>query len=384
MRLVSYLGGITRVLPALPAETNIIDGKGYPMDTKTLPIIDVKGDPSRRGREQGEGARALIHKAIGRYREILPSICQCSWEGVVRRARSFLPPTQETFPDFIQELEGIAEGAQVPLEDIWVLNCYQELLEMEKRSHGCTSLVIGTSHTSNEHIFLAHNEDWLSADRETVYLLRAKPLHGPAFLAMTYGPLLANIGFNEAGIGIAINSVFSPDNKTGVPRIFYSRAILNALSLDDALHACLLQNRAGGYHHLLSDRKGGMYSIESNASLHHVDFGKEGWLLHTNHYLSSELKAVESQIDLNNSKLRFHRASQLLKSQLGSVELETLKSLLRDHTNHPDSICEHDNPDAPPHRDYQTLVSIIMDLMEGVMWAAQGPPCQHAYIEYTL
>jgi isopenicillin-N N-acyltransferase-like protein len=354
------------------------------MSSKTLPIIDVRGGPSQRGREQGEGAKALIHTAMDRYREILPSICQCSWEGVVHKARSFLPPTQEAFPDFIQELEGIAEGAHVPLEDIWVLNCYQELLEMEKRSPSCTSLVVGKNHTSNGHVTLAHNEDWLSADRDTVYLVRAQPEDGPSYLGMTYGPLLVNIGFNEAGIGVAINSVFSTDKQTGVPRILYSRAILNAQSIEEALQVCLPQNRAGGYHYLLGDRSGTVYSIESSATHYHIDWGVKGWLLHTNHYLSTELKALETRRDLSNSQLRFHRAHQLLEPQLGSLNLEALQSLLRDHANRPNSICEHDDPGAPPYRGYQTVASIIMDLTEGVMWAAPGPPCQHAYTEYTL
>jgi isopenicillin-N N-acyltransferase-like protein len=82
------------------------------MSSKTLPIIDVRGSPSQRGCEQGEGARAMIHTAMDRYREIFLSICQSSWEGVVHKARSFLPSTQETFPDFLQALQGIAEGTQ--------------------------------------------------------------------------------------------------------------------------------------------------------------------------------------------------------------------------------------------------------------------------------
>jgi isopenicillin-N N-acyltransferase-like protein len=130
---------------------------GHQMNSKTLPIVEVRGGPFQRGREQGEGAKALIDIAMDRYREILSSACHCSWEGVMHKARTFLPPTQEAFPDFLQELEGIAEGAQVPFEDIWALNCYQELLEIEQRSHSCTSLAIGPNHTSNGHVFLAHN-----------------------------------------------------------------------------------------------------------------------------------------------------------------------------------------------------------------------------------
>jgi isopenicillin-N N-acyltransferase-like protein len=354
------------------------------MGSEILPVVEVEGGPIQRGREQGEGAKELIHTALDRYRRILPETCGCSWDVILDQAQAFLPPSQASFPDFFQELEGIAEGAEVPFKDVWALNCYQELLEMRPRTPGCTSLAIKADHTQNGHIFLAHNEDWLSVDQETVYLIRSRPKDGPAFLGMTYGPLLANIGFNQAGIGVAINSVFSTDTRLAVPRILYSRAILKARSMESALKACLPAMRAGGYHYLIADRLGNLRSIETSASHHHVDLGEKGWLIHTNHYLSATLISLEAKRDLRNSKLRLHRARELLEPQLGSVNIQALQGLLKDHANQPDSICEHEDQTALLHRRFQTLVSMIVDLTEGVMWAALGPPCLHAYHAYPL
>ena len=355
-----------------------------PMKSNALPIIEVGGGPFQRGQGQGDGAKDLIHAALDRYRKVIPDACNCRWKNVLHKARTFLPPTQEAFPDLLQELEGIAQGAQAPFDEIWALNCYQEILEIAPRSPGCTSLAIGTNHTANGHVFLAHNEDWLSIDRETAYLVRAKPLEGPAFLGMTYGPLLVNIGFNEAGIGVAINSVFATDAQLGMPRILFSRAVLNARTMEEAVQACLPPKRAGGYHYLLADREGCMYSVETSATRHHVNSSEMGWLIHTNHYLSAKLKRLETERDLSNSQLRFQQARKLIEPQLGSINLESLQILLRDHGNQPDSICEHEDPTALPHRRFQTLVSLIMDLTEGVMWAASGPPCEHPYMKYPL
>ncbi|OGO16697.1 MAG: hypothetical protein A2Z14_10840 [Chloroflexi bacterium RBG_16_48_8] len=201
---------------------------------------------------------------------------------------------------------------------------------------------------------------------------------------MTYGPLLVNIGLNEAGIGVAINSVFASDTRIGVPRVLYSRAVLKAQSIEEAIQTCLLQKRAGGYHYLLADAQGRSYSVETSASHHHVHPGERGWLVHTNHYLSTELRALETKRDLRNSQLRFQHALQLLESQLGSLDLESLQNLLRDHANAPNSICEHEDPTAPPHQRFLTLFSMIMDLTQGLMWAAPGPPCQGTYTAYPL
>jgi len=66
------------------------------------------------------------------------------------------------------------------------------------------------------------------------------------------------------------------------------------------------------------------------------------------------------------------------------VTVESLQTLLRDHVNWPQSICMHEDPAEPPHDREQTLVSLIMDLTERVLWAAPGPPCEGQYTAYRL
>jgi isopenicillin-N N-acyltransferase-like protein len=44
----------------------------------------------------------------------------------------------------------------------------------------------------------------------------------------------------------------------------------------------------------------------------------------------------------------------------------------------------HEDPADPPHEREQTLVSLVMDLTERVMWAAPGPPCEGEYVAYRL
>jgi len=82
--------------------------------------------------------------------------------------------------------------------------------------------------------------------------------------------------------------------------------------------------------------------------------------------------------------VRLHRARRLLQSQLGHVTVESLQALLRDHVNFPDSICSHEDPDDPPHERECTLVSLIMDLTDRVLWAAPGPPCESEYTAHSL
>jgi hypothetical protein len=188
------------------------------MSLPTIPIIEGIGSAREQGRQQGEGARQQILDAIAHYREILPLVIELTWE---------------------EGLRGIAEGSGVPFEEIWILNCYEGLTESRRQLWGCTSIAVRDDQTADGHVLLAHNEDSHSADRSNVYLVRSEPDDGLPFLGITYGPLLANVGLNGAGIGVAINSVYPTDGGGGVPRILYSRAMLNARTTGEAIRACV-------------------------------------------------------------------------------------------------------------------------------------------------
>jgi isopenicillin-N N-acyltransferase-like protein len=354
------------------------------MKPRTVPIIEVRGDPRERGQQQGEAARPQILRALTRYREILPEAINSTWEDGLREARKFLPYGEQTFPQFVEEIRGIAEGANVPFEEVWTLNCYEGLPQSRQQVWGCTSIAVRDDYTADGHVLVAHNEDWNSVDNDNVYLVRALPTTDLPFIGMTYGPLLVNIGLNAEGIAVAIDSVYPTDGGVGVPRILCSRAVLNARTIGQAIRASVPKLRASGYGYLLADPNGELYCIETSATTHDLLYGEDGWLVHTNHYLSPKMKSLEEAGTYSSSNVRLNRARRLVKAQLGQVTVESLQTVLRDHVNFPDSVCVHEDPDEPLHEREQTLVSIVMDLTARVMWAAPGPPCQGQYVAFQF
>jgi isopenicillin-N N-acyltransferase-like protein len=354
------------------------------MNAPALPVIEVRGGPHERGRQQGEQARSEILSMLTLYRRILPPVTRMSWQDGVREARKFLPYGEEAFPEYIEELRGIAQGADVSFADVWTLNCYEGLIETRHQVWGCTSVAIRDDRTADAHVLVAHNEDWTSGDKDHVYLVRAEPDDGPVFIGMTYGALLVNIGLNAEGIGVAIDSVYPGDGRVGVPRILCSRAVLNARTIGEAIRACVPKLRGSGYGYLLADASGELYCVETSATAHDITYGEEGWLAHTNHYISPKMQAFEEPGTYAGSHVRLNRAGRLLQAQLGSVTVHSLQALLRDHVNYPDSICAHEDPHEPTHERSQTLCSLVMDLTERVLWAAPGPPCQGAYVPCCL
>ena len=354
------------------------------MSPRTLPLIEIKGKPYERGQQQGEGARSQIISSLTSYREIISHAMDMTWEEAVREARKFLPYSEEALPHSVEELRGIATGANVSFEDVWTLNCYEGLAYSRQEVWGCTSLVVRSEYTADGHVLMAHNEDWSSVDRDNAYLVLAEPDDGPPFISMTYGPLLVNIGLNAEGIAVVIDSVYPIDVRVGVPRVLCSRAVLTARTIGDAILACVPKLRAGGYNYLLADPNGELYSVETSAATHDILYGEAGWLVHSNHYVSPKMQALEEPGTYASSNVRLNRARRLLNEQLGQVTVQSLQALLQDHVNWPNSICAHEDPTDPIHERGQTLVSLVMDLTERVMWAAPGPPCQGEYVAYHL
>jgi isopenicillin-N N-acyltransferase-like protein len=63
--------------------------------------------------------------------------------------------------------------------------------------------------------------------------------------------------------------------------------------------------------------------------------------------------------------------------------IETLQSILRDHVNYPDSICNHATGGNPLDRE-KTITSLIIDLSNRKLLAASGNPCEADYDLYEL
>jgi isopenicillin-N N-acyltransferase-like protein len=355
---------------------------------QSLPIVYVEGSHYDMGRQIGARREQVISHMLGVYRryfeEEAEKIGIASWDEAILHARKYLPFAEESVPQYVEELRGIADGAHMDFNDLLVLNCV-EAITQDALHTGCTSLAAAPEVTADGSLLVGHNEDWLPDDQDAVYLVHAKPHGEPAYLAMTYGGLLPNVGFNAHGIAQCCDSVYPDDVRVGVPRIFVSRAVLAACTLADAIRAALNRRRAAGYNHLIVHVSGEIYNVEVSALDFDVIYGVDGTLAHTNNYLSRRMQAIEKDShELISSRVRYNRATRLMRSQRGKLSLKSFQAILSDHVNYPQSICGHLSESDPPMEREQTIVSVIMDLTTQTMYVAWGPPCQSEYHSYKL
>jgi isopenicillin-N N-acyltransferase-like protein len=350
-------------------------------------MIRVTGSHRNMGRQIGEAAAVQVRHSLDNARALMQSAyehLQLTWEGAQIQSRKYLPFAQERYPKVVDELAGIAEGADVSFDDLMVLNAMEAVTTDALHLTKCTSIGVNQERTSNGHILIAHNEDWVPEDEPDVLIIHAVPDEEPAFLAMTYGGLLPNIGFNSAGIAQCCDSVYATDSRIGIPRLIASRAVLSARSPGEAIRHMLVPLRAAGYNHLLAHESGEMYNIEVSSRRFAVIDSDDGCIAHTNHYLDQRMQEIEDEPDeLVCTRVRYFRAMRLVR-QTKLHTANTIQTILRDHVNYPDSICNHAIEDIDPLDREKTITSLVMDLTARQMHVAWGNPCQNAYSTFQM
>lgn len=351
------------------------------------PMIKVKGTHREMGRQIGEAFSVQVQHSIENARMLIAQTrdhLQLTWEAAQIQAQKYTPFAQERYPQYIEELQGIAEGAGVSPEDLAVVNALEAVTMDALHLTKCTSIAVNQTRSINGHVLIGHNEDWLPEDEQDVFIVHGEPDDEPPFLAMTYGGLLPNIGFNAYGIGQCCDSVYPNDYRIGLPRVIASRAVLAAKTIDQAIRSMIIPLRAAGYNHLLAHESGELYNIEVSARHFAVIYADNGVICHTNHYLAPNMQAIESEADeLVSTRIRYFRALRLLQEKQ-LHDQSSFQAILSDHVNFPDAICNHDVHWINPMDREKTICSLIMDLTERKMHVAWGNPCANAFTCYEL
>jgi isopenicillin-N N-acyltransferase-like protein len=364
-----------------------MNGSQVTIHAKPPPFVSVKGTHREIGRQIGEFAKDQVRHSLGNARELINAtyaVLELTWDGAKIQASKYLPFAQERYPQYVEEIQGIAEGAGVEFDDLAVLNAMEAVTMDALHLTKCTSFAVNGELTADGHVLVAHNEDWLPEDEDDVYVIHAEPIDEPPFLAMTYGGLIPNIGFNAMGIAQCCDSVYPTDSRIGIPRLVVSRAVLAARTPADAIRNAVLPRRAAGYNHLIAVESGEMFNVEVSARKFGILYANDNYIAHTNHYLDPGMQVVESEPDeLIGTRVRYFRTIRLLRSiQMHSVK--TMQEIQRDHINFPSAICNHADLEIDPFDREKTINAMVIDLTSRAMHIAWGNPCKNAYHTYYL
>lgn len=351
------------------------------------PLIRIHGSHMEMGRQIGEAIALQVRHSLENARNLIDGtyeVLELTWDGALIQARKYIPFAQERYPQYVEELLGIAEGADVSFDDLCVLIAMEAVTMDALHLTKCTSFAVNGERTADGHVLAAHNEDWLPEDEPDVCIIHATPDDEPPFLAMTYGGLLPNIGFNASGIAQCCDSVYPNDSRIGIPRVIASRAVLGSRTIADAIRHMLIPHRAAGYNHLLAHESGELYNVEVSAKRFAILYSEDDYLVHTNHYLDPVMQAIEYESDeLIGTRVRYFRALRLLKRNPQHT-VKSLQSIQRDHINFPSSICNHVDEESDPLDREKTINALVIDLTAKTMHISWGNPCENPYHTFHL
>jgi hypothetical protein len=277
----------------------------------------------------------------------------------------------------VSELEGLAQGARRPFEELLLVNLRGEYREhLRDLGRGCFDCALVTDDTA----LIGHNEDGSPAFRGSLYLVQAEVEGKTGFTALSYpGFLCGNaFGFNREGICISVDNVRPRGARLGVGRHFIARSLLEAASLDDAIKRMTVAGRASGFGHTIgSIHERRVVYVEVAPEVHHVR-EIQGCYVHATHYL--ELTDVDQIIDPS-SRARVERANAILESN-PPLDAAGVLSLLGDETNEEYPIYR---TATPPDKN-ATLHTVLFDLDARRLRIYTGHPLQDPaeFIELDL
>ncbi len=304
------------------------------------------------------------------------------------RYRQFLDLHRIRYPDYLAELEGMAQGSGRPFEDLFLVNLRGEYRTFfhGAEAQACSDCAVVTDHAAsltnnaasltNNAALIGHNEDGSPSFRDNLYVVHAKIAGKPAFTALSYpGFLCGNaFGFNAEGICYSVDHVQPRNGAVGVGRHFIARSLLEARSLDDAIRRVTVPDRASGFSYTIGsipERR--IVVVEVAPEDHHVREVR-GAYFHANHY--REL-AVD-QIIHPSSRARVERAEAMLKEHglagLSDQDAAGVLAILGDEASEPYPIYR---TAAAPDRS-ATLCTALFDLDARQLRIYTGHPVRAA------
>ena len=298
-----------------------------------------------------------------------------------------LDHTHTHFPQYIEELQGMAESLKVPFASLFAFNCRSEISVLSSTPPGCSTIAL----RENGRMILVHNEDGSDLNIGRMFLAKVTPPSGVTFLAFVYPGLLPGNGpgFNQFGVVQSTNYIQPHKVADGVPRYILARAILESKNLDEAVATATMTPRAFSWHYnLASLTEGKILSVETVAHPQpkHDIMEVDGVYIHTNHLLHPGMTSADESspppydVPYISSTTRMEVLNEAVEKKGLPTNVDEILSLLSLHKRRPYSPCRHPKGDVRG----STLGTAIFEAPTVGMTLIHGNPCRGIKKEYVI
>jgi isopenicillin-N N-acyltransferase like protein len=292
-------------------------GTSLPGGETKLRIVELEGTPYQMGMIHGRALRPEILELVKRWKADLARTYKVPAEDFVRRLMKntdFVPSINRWTPGLLDEVRGIADGAGVDFETMFVFQLIDEIWVMgeDRGLAKCTSIAAGKR--DGRPAFVSQTLDLppFYHGFQTVLRIRDKKENLETLVFTIPGVISAN-GMNSRSVAVCVNAVtqlaYSPK---GLPVAFVIRGILRKKTYEEALKFLNdIQPAAPQNYVLGGPAKAADFERSAGKNVPFLPFPGAAFAYHTNHPLAND--------DFNPAFL------EALKR--GGMSLETYKTL---------------------------------------------------------
>lgn len=350
--------------------------KKYPATERSFAYLEVKGSYYDIGFEIGKNFKNIFHEILNVRREWFNTLKKKANSDNKKYLISLMAEGKKHFPHLIDEIKGMADGSELAFEDVFLINVKSEIFSKPDDAGNCSTIYL----VNKKNKKILQNEDGSSAFTDKMFMVKAYPPSGVSFTALVYPlHLIGNApAINSHGIGQATNFIGCRNPRTGLPRYFLNRAVLEAKNINGAVDILTGYKRAYSYHHnICSFKEKRILSVEVTPEKHEI-FEPDRIYFHTNHLIldkTVEEREKEAARNLKSSTFsRYHVISNELKKLPDSEKLaeKDMMNILSNHDNAPLCVCVH------PEGSFSgaTLATSVHDIEKGSMKIYKENPCK--------
>jgi len=350
-------------------------------------VVTLSGSPAEMGEAFGRECREQIHEF---YRLRLDNaISQALQHGgrnvdeghALEIASQCLEPTRAFHPDGFAELEGIARGADLPVEKVLAMNGLTDIRdvlawggELESLG-GCSSFIVAGDYTASGKALCGQTWDLATDNMPFVLGVVRKPTDGPETRCLTTVGCLSLIGLNSEGIAVGTTNIRTLDARPGVTYLSVIHKALSEREFSAACEAVTGAHRAGAHYFYVAGPDGRGAAIECTATQYSRIDITEGFYVHCNHCLVPEHAKIEGNTPAASSHARQARMEELIREGRATNDLGALKRFLGDRANGENAICRDD------YNGISSNGAVVMEPQSGVMSACHGLPDTATWID---
>jgi len=291
-------------------------------------------------------------------------------EGVNEFLGGCLTLTREMFPDCVEEVEGYARGAEVPLEKLWHMLLEDDASALAEEK--CTTFI------TNNGRLAGHNEDWSANAASRLFVLK-RNLAGKILFELHYAgtPGGNAISINNQGHIQAVNSLPGTPVDASIARVptnIVARLLAETGDVTGMLEAARSIPRMGGYAHTLVSTKGAPHRI---AEFSQKDLAVQEItrfpFVHANHYAlqGGQMPDGAASSIASTTRKRYAAAEAGVKPQMTPEDAMQL--------------LENKCPGVPPVLlNANTLAGMVLDIDSSCAWVRLASEPELGWLRYGL